>query len=126
MSQATQDGFTQIFPISMAAGILCLIVLLGSVMGTAYTMLIVVLSVVVAIGISAALGIVFQPISGYAPAIILTLGIADCLHILVSHNHAMCSGLAKREAILESMRVNLQPVVLTSVTTAIGFICLNT
>lgn len=126
MSQATQDGFTQIFPISMAAGILCLIVLLGSVMGTAYTMLIVVLSVVVAIGISAALGIVFQPISGYAPAIILTLGIADCLHILVSHNHAMRSGLAKREAILESMRINLQPVVLTSVTTAIGFICLNT
>lgn len=126
MSQATQDGFTHIFPVSMAAGMLSLMLLLGSIMGTLYTMLIVVLSVVVAIGVSAALGIVFQPISGYAPAIILTLGIADCLHILVSHNHAMRNGLGKRAAILESMRINLQPVILTSVTTAIGFVCLNT
>lgn len=126
MSQATRDGFTQIFPISMAAGILCLVLLLGSVMGTVYTMLVVVLSVIVAIGTSAALGIVFQPISGYAPAIILTLGIADCLHILVSHNQGMRNGLNKRAAILESMRINLQPVVLTSITTAIGFVCLNT
>lgn len=126
MAQATQDGFTQIFPFSMLAGIICLVVLLGSFLGTVYTMLIVILSVVVAIGIAAASGIVFQPLSGYAPAIILTLGIADCLHILVSFYQGLRNGLSKREAMLESMRVNAQPVVLTSVTTAIGFICLNT
>lgn len=126
MSKATQDGFTEIFPISMLAGILCLLFLLGSGLGTLYTLLIVVLSVVVAIGTSAALGIVFQPLSAYAPAIILTLGIADCLHILVSFYQGLRNGLAKRDAIADSMRVNFQPVVLTSVTTAIGFICLNT
>ena len=126
MSQATRDGFTEIFPISMLAGVLTLLLLLGSLLGTIYTLVIVVLSVIVAIGISASLGIVFQPISGYAPAIILTLGIADCLHILVSYHHALRNDMAKREAILDSLRVNAQPVVLTSITTAIGFVCLNT
>lgn len=126
MSQATRDGFTEIFPISMLAGVLTLLLLLGSLLGTIYTLVIVVLSVIVAIGISASLGIVFQPISGYAPAIILTLGIADCLHILVSYHHALRNDMAKRDAILDSLRVNAQPVVLTSITTAIGFVCLNT
>jgi predicted RND superfamily exporter protein len=37
----------------------------------------------------------------------------------------MRKGLSKHDAIVESMRVNLQPVFLTSLTTAIGFLSMN-
>ena len=37
----------------------------------------------------------------------------------------MRRGRSKREAIVESLRENLQAVVLTSVTTAIGFLSMN-
>ena len=56
---------------------------------------------------------------------ILTLAIADSIHILVSFFLASQRGLIKREAIKESLRLNFQPVFLTSLTTMIGFLTLN-
>ena len=126
MAQATQDGFKTTLPIGMLASVVALLLLLRSVLGTIFTLVVVNASVISAIGISAALGIVFQPVSSYASAIILTLGIADCIHILVSHQQQLSVGKSKAEALLESLRINMQPVFLTSITTAIGFVCLNT
>lgn len=126
MSKATQEGFEETMPLGMLASIIALIILLRSFLGMIYTMVVVNASVLSALGISAAAGIVFQPVSSYASAIILTLGIADCIHILVSHQQQLTAGKSKADALLESLRINFQPVFLTSVTTAIGFVCLNT
>ncbi|MDX1693210.1 MAG: MMPL family transporter [Ketobacteraceae bacterium] len=126
MAQATQDGFKTTFPIGMLASVIALVLLLRSVLGMVMTLLIVNASVLSAMGVSATLGIVFQPVSSYASAIILTLGIADCIHILVSHQQQLGLGKSKADALLESLRINFQPVFLTSITTAIGFVCLNT
>ena len=125
MSQATTDGFKTTMPVGMLASIIALILLLRSVLGMIMTLLVVNASVLSAIGVSSALGIVFQPVSSYASVIIFTLGIADCIHILVSHQQQQSLGKSKADALLESLRINLQPVFLTSITTAIGFICLN-
>ena len=57
--------------------------------------------------------------------IILTLAIADSIHILMTFIQKMQSGMEKLPALKESMRLNLQPVFLTSFTTIIGFLCLN-
>jgi predicted RND superfamily exporter protein len=59
------------------------------------------------------------------PVILLTLGIADCVHVLVNFLHRLRAGLGRRDAMLASLRINLQPIFLTSVTTAIGFLSLN-
>lgn len=126
MAKATQDGFKTTLPLGMGASIIALIILLRSLLGMFFSILVVNASVFSALGISAAAGIVFQPISSYASAIILTLGIADCIHILVSHHQQLSLGKGKAESLLESLRINFQPVFLTSITTAIGFICLNT
>lgn len=126
MSQATKDGLEEVLPLSMMASLLALVLLLRSFLGMFFTMAIVSMSVVGALGIGAAMGIVFQPISSYAPAIILTLGIADCIHILVGFQQQLRLGFDKQKAMIESLRINFQPVFLTSLTTAIGFLCLNT
>ncbi|MFB9887277.1 efflux RND transporter permease subunit [Balneatrix alpica] len=56
---------------------------------------------------------------------ILTLAVADCIHILATMFHEMRQGVEKRLAIIDSLKVNLQPIFLTSATTAVGFLSMN-
>ncbi|MCP5086996.1 MAG: MMPL family transporter, partial [Rhodobacteraceae bacterium] len=60
-----------------------------------------------------------------AATIILTLAVADCVHLLSTLYYHMRHGRSKQEAIVESLRINFQPVFLTSLTTAIGFLTMN-
>ncbi|MBV1880414.1 MAG: MMPL family transporter [Pseudomonadales bacterium] len=126
MASETDAALFEMAPKSMFIAITFMLIFLRSFLGTFMTLLVVSGSNMVAIGIVAALGIVFQPISAFGPAIILTLGVADCLHIILTYQHQRQDGLVKKAAVLESLRVNFQPVIMTSVTTAIGFLMLNT
>jgi predicted RND superfamily exporter protein len=65
------------------------------------------------------------PITIIAPNIILTLAIADCIHIISSVQKGLRAGLSKNDAIKESLRKNFTAVFVTSATTAVGFLCLN-
>jgi predicted RND superfamily exporter protein len=112
-------------PIMFAVVILTLAFLLRSVGATLATVLVIVFSVISAMGLAGWAGMKLTPPSASSPTIILTLAVADCVHILVTFLHAMRRGLDKTSAVVESLRINLQPVFLTSVTTAIGFMSLN-
>jgi len=93
--------------------------------GTATTFLIIIFSIMAAMGIGGSIGFPLTPPSMSAPTIILTVAIANCVHILVTFLHDMRTGKGKNAAIVESLRVNIQPVFLASVTTAIGFMSMN-
>jgi predicted RND superfamily exporter protein len=71
------------------------------------------------------LGISLTTGSGIAPTIILTLAVADSVHIMATVYQQMSLGIKKLDAVSESLRINLQPVFLTSITTAIGFLTMN-
>ncbi len=60
-----------------------------------------------------------------APIIILTMAVADSVHILVTFLQHMRRGESKHLAMVESLRINMQPVFLTSITTVIGFLSMN-
>ena len=51
--------------------------------------------------------------------------VADCVHFLVTFFQQMRKGEDKFQSIRESVRVNFNPIFLTSVTTAIGFLSMN-
>ena len=112
-------------PLMFGVVILTLIVLLRSVTATLATFLVILFSVVTAMGLAGWLGIALTPPSAASPTIILTLAVADCVHMLVSFLHAMRRGMDKAAAMVESLRINLQPVFLTSLTTVIGFMSMN-
>ncbi|WP_144392431.1 efflux RND transporter permease subunit [Pleionea sediminis] len=59
------------------------------------------------------------------PIVILTMGVADAVHILVTFTQRMRQGDSKSEAMIESLRINMAPVFLTSLTTVIGFLSMN-
>jgi predicted RND superfamily exporter protein len=112
-------------PIMFAVVVITLVLLLRSFTATVGTFLVIVCSVLTAMGIAGWLGMALTPPSASSPTIILTLAVADCVHILVSFLHAMRRGLDKTGAMVESLRINLQPIFLTSLTTAIGFLSMN-
>jgi len=118
------DAFV-VMPAMFGALLLAVVAMLKSVGGTVGTVVVVLLSALTAVGIAGHLGVLFDPTSASAPTIILTLAVADSVHIVVSFMHARQRGLAKDDAIVEAMGANWQPVLLTSVTTAIGFLTLN-
>jgi len=118
------DSFTLV-PVMYGVMIALLLIFLRSVSGTVATLVVVSLSVITALGIMAWLGIRMNASTALAPIIILTLGIADSVHILLTMFQEMRAGRSKHDALVESLRVDAEPVFLTSLTTAIGFLSLN-
>lgn len=105
--------------------LLVMVLLLRSVSGTFATLMVIGFSAATGMGLTGWFGIMLTPPSAMAPTIILTLAIADSIHILITMIQSMRGGMTKREAIIESLRINFQPVFLTSLTTIIGFVSLN-
>lgn len=124
-SEAAQGDMASLTPIMFLLMTIFMWYAIRSLSGTIATMFIIIMSIATAMGLAGWLGIMLTPPSATAPNIVMTLAIADSIHILVTMLHEMRKGKKKKEAIIESMRVNLQPVFLTSITTAIGFLSMN-
>ncbi|HBE91652.1 MAG TPA: RND transporter [Gammaproteobacteria bacterium] len=114
-----------LIPIMFGIVLLTLVLLLRSFSAMLATFLVIVFSIMAAMGLAGWLGIALTPPSASSPTIILTLAVADCVHVLVTLLHGMRHGLEKTAAIIDSLRINLQPVFLTSLTTIIGFLSMN-
>lgn len=89
------------------------------------SLFVLIFSIMTAMGIAGWIGIELTGPSSSAPTMIMTLAIADSIHLLVTMLQLMRKGVAKKEAIIESIRINFMPVFITSVTTIIGFLTLN-
>lgn len=131
--EASINDLTSLIPLAMLLAILGIAIymfiasrsILTTISGTLATVVIIVASIWTAEGVAGWLGINLSPPAANAPTMILTLAIADSIHILVSFFLASQRGLAKVDAVKESLRLNFQPVFLTSLTTMIGFLTLN-
>ena len=102
-----------------------LLLFLRSAMGTLAIMLMVTACLLGTFGFFGMVSPVLTPVSGFVPSVLLSIMVADSVHILTSFFHAHRSGLEKIAAIRESLLINFLPVTITSVTTFIGFLCLN-
>jgi len=124
-SEVTIQDQKTLIPIMFGIVLLTLMLLLHSFTAMLATFLVVIFSIVSAMGLAGWLGIALTPPSASSPTIILTLAVADCVHILVTLLHGMRRGLDKSAATVDSLRINMQPVFLTSLTTIIGFLSMN-
>jgi predicted RND superfamily exporter protein len=122
---ASLDDMKSLYPLMFVAVIMVLVVMLRSIPGTLSTVIIIILMIIATMGLTGWLGIKMSPPTTTVPIVIMTLAIADCVHILVNFLHGMRDGESKYQAMKESLRINLQPIFLTTLTTAIGFLSLN-
>lgn len=123
--EASMKDFGSLVPAMYLVIIIFTAILLRSASATIATVLVIVFSMLAAMGVAGWLGIKLTPPSTAATTIITTLAVADSIHILTTLLAGMRQGMDRLNAIRYSMRLNVGPVFLTSVTTAIGFLSMN-
>jgi len=118
----------KMFPIVFLLIIIVLAFVLKSLKGTVVSMLVVVFSSIWTFGLMAGVGIPIYAPTSLIPVMLIAIGVADAIHMyshlqLQTQNNPSWS---KRELIMDMMRQLWKPVVITSVTTAMGFLSLLT
>ncbi|MDP6353112.1 MAG: MMPL family transporter [Alphaproteobacteria bacterium] len=124
-AEASVADIKNLVPLMYGVLILGLIGFLRSITGTVATVMVIGMSAATAMGLAGWFGIALTPPSVSAPTIILTIAVADSIHILVTMFKEMRAGASRNDALIEAMRINMHPVFLTSLTTVIGFLSLN-
>ena len=87
---------------------------------------VVVFVVLTAVGVAGWFHTMLTPISASVPIIVMAVGVAHSIHIVTTAQAGMREGLERNAALSASLHENMYPVFLTSATTAIGFLSLNT
>ncbi|WP_438863266.1 efflux RND transporter permease subunit [Neptunicella sp.] len=123
--EESQKDAATLVPAMFLAIILMLAILLRSLSATFSTVLVIVISNIATLGIAGWMGYYLSTATINAPIIVMTLAVADCVHIASSMLFAMRQGETKEQAIVHSLQLNMKPVFITSATTAIGFLTFN-
>jgi uncharacterized protein len=124
MADEMSSDILLLVPLAILVMVVLLFVSFISIRGILVPIIIVLLSVVVAMGTMSLLGFPITTVSNIAPILLLAIGIADAIHVLNQYNEEISKGLKKRAAILNTMQEMKGPVVMTSLTTAAGFLSL--
>ncbi len=124
-AEATQYDASHLLPVAFLLIVLAVFIQLRGIVGTLVTALVIIMSVITAMGLTGWMGVPLTGPTMSAPTIILTLAVADCVHLLTNWMQGLRQGHEKKQAMIESLRINFSPVFLTSVTTAVGFLTLN-
>lgn len=123
--EAGENDLSLLVPVSLLLMLVIMFVLLRSISAVIGITLIIIFSDVIALGLGGYAGVKLTPASISSAQMIMVLAVANSVHLLVSFMYGLQHKVAKQEALRESIRINLQPIFLTSATTMIGFLCMN-
>lgn len=123
--EASKNDVQTLYPLALLFILVTLFLSLRGFSGSITTFILIILSIITAMGLSGHIGILLSPPAMSAPIMILTMAVADAVHLLVSMRHELTTGKNKNDAMVESMRINFRPIFVTSLTTILGFLSLN-
>ena len=116
-------------PIVMPSMLLLILVsvffLLRSVFAVLATILVIVLSLIATFGSVGYIGNALNQMVITIPILIITLALADCVHLFSIFFQQRVKGHSSKESMIRSLELNLQPLFLTTLTTCIGFLSFN-
>ena len=124
-TEATTNDLETLAPFVFLVIVIAAAVLLRSVAGTVAMVVMLGFVIGTTLGFAGWLGTVFNPANSGVPIIVMTIAVAQSVHIVSHALAAMGRGMDRNAAITESLRINAWPVFLTSLTTTIGFLSLN-
>ena len=124
-AEAAKRDTDRLVPIMIALIFIILAIGYRSLTGTAITMLVVVLSTAVGVGMGGWFGFSLNAGTAGAPIMIMVLSIAHCVHLLTNMSHYRAEGYSLNEAIVHTLDVNMSPIIITTLTTVVGFLALN-
>lgn len=121
----TEQDATTLVPAMYAVIALLLLALLRSISAMLSTLLLITISIISAVGFMGWLGWPLNQVNISAPTIIMTLAVCDAVHLYNRFLFYLREGSDKYAAMQHALRNNIRPIILTSVTTAIGFLSMN-
>ena len=104
--------------------LLSLFILLRNVVAVIGSLVVIIFSVMTAVGILGHFNTTVSQPFLMVPILVATLAVADCVHLFNVYFQNKLEKNAK-DSIIKSLQLNLEPLLLTSLTTSIGFLCLN-
>ncbi len=125
MGEGAERDMQDLIPAMFLLLILVMGFFLKSISGTFVTVLVIILSMLVGMGAAGWMGIKISGPSSTAPPIILTLALADSIHVLLTIFQRMHLGDNRYRAIMKSLKINMRPLFITSATTLLGFLSMN-
>lgn len=120
MRYMSEDLFT-LFPIAILVVMVILLVALRSFKGMLVPILVTVVSIVWTFGLKGLINSPITIVETVIPVILISLGCANGIHILTDFFHWSRRGLDSYTAAQRTMKQLTIPVILTSVTTSLGF-----
>ncbi|MDE0382518.1 MAG: MMPL family transporter [Defluviicoccus sp.] len=125
MRDAIDSEMAILAPIALATMLVVAVILLRSIWGTVAIVAMMVVVILSALGFVGWTGMKLFGESAAAMFVLMAVTVAHSVHVIEGMFAGLREGMDRREAVIHSLRVNLWPVFLTSLTTAIGFLSLN-
>lgn len=113
-----------LFPIVIVIILTCLWLIFRALIGIVIPIFIVIFSILFTLAVQYIFGIPINIISDTIPVFLLSVGVADGLHIISDFQDNCQSGMNSKDALQKTMSDLLFPVILVFLTTALGFFTL--
>ncbi len=122
---AAQEDSSTLVPTMLLVILVFLTIMLRSFLSVVATLIVIIGSVMATMGLSGWAGMFLSTATVNVPTLVMTLAVADCVHVITTMRQSMQNGFSKAHSIERSVSLNFIPILITSVTTAIGFLMMN-
>ncbi|WP_293747312.1 MMPL family transporter [uncultured Paraglaciecola sp.] len=120
-----KKDFSTIVPLMFLTVFLIMWLLLKTAVGTFSTVVVIASSIAATMGVAGWFGMFMSSATVNVPTMVMTLAVADCIHVISTMLYGMRLGKDKKEALRYSLSLNKAPIFITSATTGVGFLTLN-
>jgi predicted RND superfamily exporter protein len=115
------DNFSTLIPIMIFLLVLVLYLGFRHWAGVVFPMIVVSVSVIWITGLMGIFGLEFDLLTGIMPVVLLALGSADGIHLMKRYYELRNEGADPRQAARQTFKQMGTPIILTTVTTTVGF-----
>ncbi len=121
IGKTMETDSNRLFPVVIILVMACLWFTFRMYKGIMVPMAVVILSVVVTLALKVLFNIPINIITSALPIFIISIGVADGIHIFSEYRDHLMEGMNKRDAVRRTIQNLTMPVILTSITTAGAF-----
>ena len=114
-----------VMPLMLLLIFLIVFLMIRSYVAVLATFIVILMSLIATFGSIGILGNPLNQMVTTIPILIITLALADCIHLFSIYFQNRVKGISSKESMENSLEMNIQPLFLTTISTCIGFLCLN-
>ena len=126
VAEHVERDMRRMLPLVSLVIVAMLLVIFRSLRGVVLPLAVVGASVVIALGMMGFMGVPIYPLTTIVPVVLMAIGVADGIHITTRYYEGARAypGMSSKHLTVAAMREMWKPVVMTSLTTAAGFLSL--